>query len=259
MENLKLYINIPIAVKTKIDGIFQTLNQSQLNKIYFLVYKINKEVKAQINIKNYTYLFGWKHPQTSKVITELVNNLIIEKVDNYVVKQKSNAYSVVNKFKESTTDFRLKYNSDFDKLPIWVQRYCTDAGNAKSKEYTSFKKTVKADRLNELETENEALKLEILELKAKLNLPDVTNVNPKIIEEYDEAEDAMTIEEGSKVIYIQPYIRIKSYFEDANQKAKILNKLKEANDGHSWIHTNENSIKIEKGTRDDAIVILLTA
>lgn len=256
MENLKLYINIPIDKKTRIDEIFKELNQKQLDKIYFLIWKINDETKLQINIKNYTTMFGWKHSQTTQVINELIKNVIIVKVGNYKVKEASTSYSLLKPFKITSTDFVLKYNSDFDKLPIWVQRYCTDAGTAKSKKYTSFKKGLKVDRLKELEAENAALKEEILRLKAELE--NHSSTVKELVENYDEAKDAMIITTNNKDYYFQPYSMLKAKISEKD-RMKVVTEILAVKDGNRMLHSGGTSLSYEKTTINDDVLILLTA
>lgn len=199
----KLYINIPIDVKLKIDKLFN-LKQKQLDKIYFLIWKINTEGIHQLNIHNYTRLLGWKTSQLINTLSTLVAEGLIFKAQNYLAGSRSNAYSLVNRFNISSTDYQLKYNSQFDDLPIWVQRYCSDGGTARGKsrrqsgvikEFSNFKKVVKKSTPN---TEIEALKSEVERLKELLKAHNIQfdKISPL---ETSKEKDEVVVEEDEKL------------------------------------------------------------
>ncbi|KLT66477.1 hypothetical protein [Pedobacter sp. BMA] len=139
----ELYLHIPNTVKITIDKVFSENTQEHRNKIYFLVWKINRETKIQINIRNYSNLLGINSGILTKILSSLRIALILDTDGKYCIGRVSNSYFLVKPYGkkcDKESDFQLFYNSTNMDVPKWVKKYCTDKGIVKSKKYSDFGK-----------------------------------------------------------------------------------------------------------------------
>lgn len=158
-----LIINIPTAVKIKIDSEFSEYSTKNLVKIYFLVDKINREGNYQVNIRNHSEMLGWKTGEVTSVLSRLQKLLIIRISESYVIGMKSNKYQVIENFNTTNTHKLFFYESQAD-LPKWVQKYIADGYTVMGKKYSHYNPEAKPD----LATINKQQAARILELEAEL-------------------------------------------------------------------------------------------
>ncbi|MBC6112986.1 hypothetical protein ACFOG5_09735 [Pedobacter fastidiosus] len=169
MKNQKengLVINLPITIKSVIDAEFTTYSKNNLEKIYFLVWKINKEKDYQLHIGNHAEFFGLKRGEITKILNSLRRLLLIFNSESYSAGYKSNTYQVYKIFKLTTSDYQVFYYPSQNNLPMWVQKYIADGGTIRSSKHTNWVKRVikKMDK----ESSMAALKEEIVILKSQL-------------------------------------------------------------------------------------------
>lgn len=166
-----LSINIPQTLKQQIDFEFQDLTATHLNKIYFLVHRINKETQYQVNITNHVYMFGFKNSQLTLILSRLSENLnIIKIVKQAKIGHNAHTYAMVQPFAQSATDFKLHYYPSSMKLPVWVQKFFADgymAANEKKRLFqrSPAEKQPRAKKASSTDKEIEALKREIERLR----------------------------------------------------------------------------------------------
>lgn len=177
-QNDALYINIPKELKQQVDDAFaSSYSQLQLNKVYFLIWKINKEVKHQINIRNYAFMLSLNTADVTKILDKLKTMLIITTDGKYSIGKTSNSYSLLKPYVLDTTrDYQIFYQSGKCDMPKWVQRYCADAGVVKAKKHSSYDNKPQPKKFKSSINEVQELKALVLklqqenaELKARLD------------------------------------------------------------------------------------------
>ena len=191
-----LSINIPQTLKQQIDFEFQDLTATHLNKIYFLVHRINKETQYQVNITNHVYMFGFRNSQLTLILSRLSEKLnIIKIVKQAKIGHNAHTYAMVQSFAQSSTDFKLHYYPSSMKLPIWVQKFFADgymAANEKLRNYERVpaEKKPRAKKASSTDKEVEALKREIEKLRGI-----IAANNYEFPAEEITVDDAISIEE----------------------------------------------------------------
>ncbi len=216
-SKIELYVHIPNHLKTKIDSIFFDFSQKQLNKIYFLVWKINSKESIQINIRNFSAMLAFNTGGLTAVLNKLRTNLIINTDADYCPKLKSNSYYLLKRYDTSynkPTDFQLFYNSANCDVPVWVQKYCTDAGVVKAAKYSSY---IKGKSAAEIKIEN--LENEVRELRELLKMANVYS------EEVDVKANLCEYSIRTKKYYILNYSQFRSKFKDASLRMMVMNIL----------------------------------
>ena len=141
-KNNSLIVSIPTYLKIKIDEAFQsTYSATDLSKIYFLVYKINKEGVYQVHIHNHAWMLSLRKDEPSNILSTLVTLGIIKLVSKHRAKEKSRSYQLNKAYDYKSTDcFRINYYEGQCKFPIWVSRYLADGGIVKAKEHSNYQK-----------------------------------------------------------------------------------------------------------------------
>ncbi|WP_316736249.1 hypothetical protein [Pedobacter aquatilis] len=207
MENLKqqvreLYVHVPYKLKNQIDAAFAaTYTQNNINKIYFLVYKINLEGNLACNIRKLAGMLSLETRQVSQILSTLKTLLIINNDGLFFQGIKSTEYFMLppakypNKTYNKDLDYQMFYYLDNKSTPKWVQRYIEDYGNIKWKTESNSSankpqpKKVKTvlnieielkdlkKELQKLRDENQALRLQ-LEIKAGETISAVETIEP---------------------------------------------------------------------------------
>lgn len=187
-----LIINIPIQLKNLIKDSFTNYSEKQLNKIYFLIYKINSSGNYQIHIRNHSYMFGWKTGITSSIIQKLIKLEIIKLTSEYSVGATSNEYSMVQNYDgKSNNNCKIFYYDSQTDLPIWVQKYIADGYTVKAKEYSNYKRTASISKTVQVDNTialNNELRAEIADLKRQL----ASKENLYVLAEKDVASKPVT-------------------------------------------------------------------
>jgi hypothetical protein len=144
-SNKNLIVSLPIQTKLTIDRLFQSeYSQLHLDKIYFLIHKINKEGQYQINAKNHAWFFGLKCGEVTAILRRLTNNNIITLVGEYVQGKASNKYSLAQPFDIRTNNLhRINYYAGQVKFPTWVTKFVADGGVVKNGTTTNWVKDEK--------------------------------------------------------------------------------------------------------------------
>ena len=165
-ENKNLIISIPLKTKELIDKKFGKIySPTDLNKIYFLVFKINKENNNyQINSRNHAYMLSLKNGgELSDILVGLTAIKVISKFSNYEVNKTSNAYSLCKPYHYKDSNIhRINYYVGQCTFPKWVSRYIADGGIVKSKLDSNYKTTI------EVKEDKDAIIAELLKRNAEL-------------------------------------------------------------------------------------------
>jgi len=182
-----LVFNLPITIKSAIDAEFTTYSKNNLEKIYFLVWKINKERNYQLHIGNHAEFFGLKRGEITKILSSLKRLLIIYNSESYAAGYKSNTYQTLKPFKITPSDYQLFFYPSQSNLPMWVQKYIADGGTVRSAKHTNWVKPAQVKIVKEtgsmaaLQEEIEALKVQLEErdllisqLEEKLRLSNIS-------------------------------------------------------------------------------------
>lgn len=171
-NNKNQIISIPREIKKAIDTAFgDTYSNTDLEKIYFLYFKINKENNNyQINTTNHTWMLGFKNrSELSKILDKMVSIPIIKKVDNYQVGIKSNSYALLKTYDYKNENcYRINYYQGQVKFPVWVQKYIADGGIVKNKNTTNYVKPTPESKSTDDSKLVVELRAEIASLRAQL-------------------------------------------------------------------------------------------
>jgi len=166
-----LIVNIPLSIKKEIDSAFPDYTENQLNKIYFIVFKICKEGNYQVNVRNHSDMLAFNTGTMTDILSKLRTKLIITTDGDYSIGGFSNSYRLMKKYDcESEDNYKVFYYPSRMKLPIWVQQYIYDGYTVYSKEYSKFRNQKKSEALTYDEQTKliKRLQAEITSLRAQL-------------------------------------------------------------------------------------------
>lgn len=136
------------------------------------------------------------------VLNKLRTNLIINTDADYCPKLKSNSYYLINRYGKiynKSTDFQLFYNSENCDVPVWVQKYCGDAGVVKNAKFSNYKKSKSAK-----DAEIERLNNEVKRLQDLLKLNNIQDAEISPLEP-TRAADEVVVEEVEKPTVTSSY------------------------------------------------------
>lgn len=164
-----LIFSIPTEMKTQIDYYFKDIfTAKNLEKIYFLVYKINKSGTYQLHKKNHSAMLSVKDGILTKMINGLLDLEIIKLVGNYFAGERSKCYQVNFQYDYKLVQcYTVKYFEGEAKFPIWVSRYIADGGVVKANEYSKY---IKVKTVNPKDIIIQQLQAKVAELEAQLNM-----------------------------------------------------------------------------------------
>lgn len=147
IKNNNFILAIPTKIKEAIDKQFPSYTNTDLVKIYFLVYKINKETPYQVHSKNHVWMLSLKNGAELKYILEGLKTLkIIYEGTVARIGYTSNTYKIVSKYDyKHESCFRINYYEGQTKFPIWVRKYVSDGGLVKGEEFSNYKKILSID------------------------------------------------------------------------------------------------------------------
>lgn len=209
-SNTNLIVSLPTQTKLTIDRLFQSeYSQIHLDKIYFLIHKINKEGQYQVNAKNHAWFFGMKCGEITAILHKLTNNNIIQLVGGYVKGKSSNKYALPTPYDIRTNNLhRINYYKGQVKFPTWVAKYVADGGIVKNSSTSNWIKAQKQPKIKNTSVFNDtAIKLaqkdlliaelrnEVAELKALLNIQPEAEIKPLVtsIESNEQSISDLTI------------------------------------------------------------------
>lgn len=141
-----LYVHIPSTLKTKVDSLFNKQSSKTLEKIYFILYQINKEGKKTINQRFYNKLLAIGNGLTTAFILQTLKlNEVITLTSDYIEGKKSKEFKLTTPYNikyDKQRDYQLYYTNPTTN-PIWVNKFLSKCS---PKELTEDKEIIAALR-----------------------------------------------------------------------------------------------------------------
>ena len=130
-----LIISISKKLKTLIEDKFSSIySENDLIKIYFLIYKINKEGIYQIKNSDHAWMLSMRKDEVSNILDTLTETGVIKLVTKHKSGERSRSFQLIHPFDYKSEDcFRINFYEGQSKFPIWVQKYIADGGIVKAK------------------------------------------------------------------------------------------------------------------------------